>query len=223
MGSKATCMLFCPPQPPVQLDPQEPLVLGRSRSCGLRLGGGDASRRHAEIVSEGGGFAVRDLGSTNGTFVNGEPVEQRALQPGDRIQIGSQTITFCEVRDSLERGEETGGGGDDKTILVERRVPSEVFQGELAEIPAFAVLQILEMGRKTGRLRIDTLGQLWLADGNPVHAETKDQVGFDAALTIVNGASGRFDFEPGDEIPDRTICASVTELLLEASRLLDES
>ncbi len=223
MGPTSTWMLFCPPQPPLRLDPDQALVLGRSRSCGLRVGGGDASRRHAEIVFEGGGFHVRDLGSTNGTFVNGEPVDQRALQPGDRIQIGSQTITFCEVRESVERGDETGGVGDDKTILVERRVPSEVFRGELAEIPAFAVLQILEMGRKTGRLRIDSVGDLWLDEGHPVHAATKDQVGFDAALAIVNGASGRFDFEPGEGTPDRTITASVTELLLEASRLFDES
>jgi hypothetical protein len=56
-----------------------------------------------------------------------------------------------------------------------------------------------------------------------VHAETKSQKGFDAALTLVNAASGRFSFEPGCRAPEATIEASVTEVLLEATRLLDES
>jgi hypothetical protein len=43
-----------------------------------------------------------------------------------------------------------------KTVLFERSLGGEVFRGDLAEIPPFAVLQLLEMGRKTGLLRIDS-------------------------------------------------------------------
>ena len=88
------------------------------------------------------------------------------------------------------------------------------------------MLQILELGRKTGLLAINASedpGKLWLERGQPIHAETKQQVGFDAALSLVSAQSGRFVFEPLAELPDATIQASVTQLLLEASRLLDEA
>ena len=127
-------------------------------------------------------------------------------------------------------GQVQGGPGGDrgeaKTILIERPALSEAFKGDLAEIPPFAMLQILEMGRKTGLVHIDSdgeTGRLWLANGTPIHAETKNQSGFDAALAIINAQTGRFSFEPLSETPDATIEASVTELLLEASRLHDEN
>jgi len=110
-------------------------------------------------------------------------------------------------------------------MMVERPVLGESFQGSLAEIPTFAVLQILEMGRKTGCLHTecdDGPGRIWLNDGAPTHAETKLQRGFDAAIAVVQAVAGRFSFEPGAQAQERTIEASVTELLLEASRLLDE-
>jgi pSer/pThr/pTyr-binding forkhead associated (FHA) protein len=52
-----------------------------------------ASRRHAQLVSDGGGgVALEDLGSTNGTFVNGQRITKVALAPGDQIVIGSTTL-----------------------------------------------------------------------------------------------------------------------------------
>jgi pSer/pThr/pTyr-binding forkhead associated (FHA) protein len=208
----------------LSLRPGETVLLGRSRSCDLPLRSPDASRRHAEILLAGSGWMLRDLDSTNGTFVNGQRVSERPLRTGDRIEIGSDSITFCEVGVELE-GQGSSASGEAQTMMVERPVPGESFQGSLAEIPPFAVLQILEMGRKTGCLHVETdegAGRIWLAAGAPVHAETKLQRGFDAALSIVHAASGRFRFESGAQAPERTIQASVTELLLEASRLIDE-
>jgi hypothetical protein len=111
-------------------------------------------------------------------------------------------------------------------MLMERPALGECIRGDLAEIPPFAVLQMLEMGRKTGMFQVEThegSGRLWLASGAPVHADTKSQRGFDAAVAIANATAGRFSFEPNRAAPERTIQASVTELLLEASRQLDES
>jgi pSer/pThr/pTyr-binding forkhead associated (FHA) protein len=224
MAPRATAMLFLPPFPPVQLHAGESVRVGRSRGCELTLRSPDSSRRHAEIAPAGDGWLVRDLDSTNGTFVNGERVNEHRLRPGDRIEIGSDAITFCEVGVGLD-GPETTAGGEAQTMMVERPAIGEGFQGNLAEIPAFAVLQILEMGRKTGCLHTETddgPGCVWLADGAPVHATTKQQRGFDAALSLVHAQSGHFSFEPGAQAPESTIQASVTELLLEASRLLDE-
>jgi len=216
-------MLFCPPHPPIALGQRDTIAIGRSRSCDLRLAGGDASRRHAEISGGPKGFTLSDLGSTNGTYVNDKRVQKHLLKPGDRIEIGTSVITFCEVGGGLEK---IGLDRDrERTIQVERPAGGQVFEGDLAEIPPFAVLQILEMGNKSGLLTIDAdacQGRLWLAHGAPIHAETKRCSGFDAAIEIVNVATGRFTFRPHENPAERTIEASVTELLLEASRMLDE-
>jgi pSer/pThr/pTyr-binding forkhead associated (FHA) protein len=220
MRSDATAMLFAPPQPPVQLPREGVVVLGRSRECRVRLPDADTSRRHAEIVCGGGRFVLHDLGSTNGTFVNGERVSERALEPGDRLRIGANSVTFCEVASGLDQSDDGA-----KTVLFERGSGGEVFRGDLAEIPPFAVLQLLELGRKTGLLRIDsdtTPGRLWLRAGDPIHAETKTQAGFDAAVALVHASAGTFAFEPNAAPPEKTIEASVTHLLLEASRQRDE-
>ncbi len=216
-------MLFCPPHPPIALGPRDTVSIGRSRSCDLRLPGGDASRRHAEIAGGPDGFTITDLGSTNGTYVNNKQIQKHALQPGDRIEIGNSLITFCQVGGGLEN---VGLKRDlERTIQVERPVGAQVFEGDLAEIPPYALLQILELGSKSGMLSIEAdqdNGRLWLAQGAPVHAETKQHSGFDAAIEIVNFTGGRFTFQPHEGELERTIEASVTELLLEASRLLDE-
>jgi pSer/pThr/pTyr-binding forkhead associated (FHA) protein len=217
-------MLFLPPRPPLRLPTDGPLVIGRSRSCQLRLPSGDASRRHAEILATADGYQLRDLGSTNGTFVNGEPVKDRLLRPGDRIEIAGSSITFCQI--AANPAVVDTNLGEAKTILVDRPVAAEVFRGELSEIPAFAVLQTLELGYKTGALQFDSAdgeGRLWLSKGRPVHAEAKALTGFDAAIALVHTESGRFSFEPDSAPPEYTIEASVTELLLEAARELDES
>ncbi len=223
MPADARPMLFAPPQPPFALSEATPTTLGRSSDCDLRLPDADTSRRHARICFEGDQFVVRDLASTNGTLVNGERVDRRALVPGDRIQVGANTVTFCQVSVPLDEPDDGA-----QTVLFERPVAptAEAFQGDLAEIPPFAVLQILEMGRKTGVLELDadtTAGRIWLQGGDPVHAETKDQIGFDAALALVASDAGRFAFEPLLDLPEKTIDASVTQLLLEASRLMDEA
>lgn len=65
------------------------LTVGRDRSAGLRLPDSSVSRIHAEFVRDERGFIVHDLGSTNGTHVNGDLIEQQRLQSGDTIRLGS--------------------------------------------------------------------------------------------------------------------------------------
>jgi ABC-2 type transport system ATP-binding protein len=71
-------------------------LLGRDPSADLIIRDPDVSGRHASLVPLASGFAIEDLGSTNGTFVNGERLAaQRELAPGDQIQLGA---TVLEVR-----------------------------------------------------------------------------------------------------------------------------
>jgi pSer/pThr/pTyr-binding forkhead associated (FHA) protein len=64
------------------------LVVGRGRSADLVLAEPTISRSHAAIGFDAQGFFVQDLGSTNGTMVNGGKVERTALKHGDLIQMG---------------------------------------------------------------------------------------------------------------------------------------
>jgi tetratricopeptide (TPR) repeat protein len=88
--------------PPVVLPAEGSIVIGRHQSCDLAIRSSKASRRHAEIAKSGDGYRLYDLASTNGTFVNGERVEERLLQQGDRIEIGDAIITFGEANRGIE-------------------------------------------------------------------------------------------------------------------------
>jgi serine phosphatase RsbU (regulator of sigma subunit)/pSer/pThr/pTyr-binding forkhead associated (FHA) protein len=71
------------------------VVIGRIPGVQILLDHHTVSRRHAEMFCDPfGRWWIRDLGSTNGTFVNDEPVIERVLQPGDRVAIGDFTIAF---------------------------------------------------------------------------------------------------------------------------------
>jgi hypothetical protein len=69
-------------------------VIGRGDQATLRLPDVGISRRHARIDFDGSQVVLTDLGSTNGSMVNGQRVSAVALNPGDMIQIGTTTLTF---------------------------------------------------------------------------------------------------------------------------------
>ena len=69
-------------------------VLGRSRECDVRLPDANSSRRHAEIRYEDDTWWIVDLGSTNGTVLNGKRAKKEQLRDGDVITLGSTDIVF---------------------------------------------------------------------------------------------------------------------------------
>jgi FHA domain len=77
----------------------QPLTFGRGDENDVVLTTPAASRVHAELRREAGGYVVYDRDSTNGTWVNGASVTSRGLQPGDQIMIGDEIFRF-EVADS---------------------------------------------------------------------------------------------------------------------------
>jgi len=71
------------------------LVIGREEGTDVPLQDPEASRRHALISWQGGQYIIEDLGSTNGTFVNGiQLTAPQALNPGDSIGIGQTALVF---------------------------------------------------------------------------------------------------------------------------------
>jgi len=83
------------------------VTIGRDAQCAVQVEGTWVSRQHARIAWTGTEYIVEDLGSTNGTFVNGERVSgPRALKSGDFLQLGEQVELAFEVRVSAPVHEE---------------------------------------------------------------------------------------------------------------------
>jgi hypothetical protein len=71
------------------------VTLGRSRECDIVLQDPNVSRKHAEIRPHGGSWVVSDLGSTNGSRINGRAVQgSEVVKSGDEIELGSTRLTF---------------------------------------------------------------------------------------------------------------------------------
>jgi pSer/pThr/pTyr-binding forkhead associated (FHA) protein len=63
-------------------------VIGRREDCDLRIPLGDVSRKHCRLIKDAASMRVEDLGSSNGTYRNGERIQQSEVTPGDTIQVG---------------------------------------------------------------------------------------------------------------------------------------
>lgn len=81
---------------------RELLVLGRDLEATIQVADQGVSRHHAEVIRVGELFLLRDCGSRNGTFINGERVSERALREGDRIRVGTTEFAFEDRPELLE-------------------------------------------------------------------------------------------------------------------------
>jgi pSer/pThr/pTyr-binding forkhead associated (FHA) protein len=81
-----------------------PVTVGRGREADLVLADELVSRRHAQVTPSGSGAVVEDLGSRNGTFVNGEGIHGPArVEPGDQLQLGVTLVELRSARQIAER------------------------------------------------------------------------------------------------------------------------
>jgi len=95
------------------------VTIGRGEENAVRLYDETSSRRHAEVRRDGGDFRVRDLGSSNGTFLNGARITDVVLTDGDEIQVGATRLRFSAAaagqRDTVVITE-TGTGRVESTL-----------------------------------------------------------------------------------------------------------
>ncbi len=128
------------------------LVVGRDQSCNIVIEDPLVSRQHCEFYVDNRGIFVRDLGSSNATFVNGTPVRERRLNLGDDIGIGSVVFSVGVL---FEKGEDKKGSiggrsGETKPLRIGvpvfiDSVPQDIFESgkprtaeELAELFSLA-------------------------------------------------------------------------------------
>jgi pSer/pThr/pTyr-binding forkhead associated (FHA) protein len=82
-------------------------LLGRGTDCDLRLVDPGVSRHHAELRVENDQVVLVDLSSTNGTFVNGQPIRRVALTDGTHVSLGRTTLIFQQDGQDREDGQGT--------------------------------------------------------------------------------------------------------------------
>ncbi len=107
---------------------QGELIIGRDDDCDLTLNDHSISNRHAKIITLFNATYVKDLGSTNGTFVNGKQTKEHTLHDGDVVTVGKR------YRILFEKDSEQSATGGDKTTVMSRdemnRALSEFIQEE---------------------------------------------------------------------------------------------
>ncbi|RMF49714.1 MAG: FHA domain-containing protein [Bacteroidetes bacterium] len=97
--------------------PKRTFLLGRSSECDIVLSHPEVSGRHALLTIHASGVVeIQDMGSKNGTFINGQPIVQGRLQPGDKLSFGSYEVPWEEI---LRNPPPPSGGSDSPTRLTQ--------------------------------------------------------------------------------------------------------
>ncbi|HTP28822.1 MAG TPA: FHA domain-containing protein [Anaeromyxobacteraceae bacterium] len=124
------------------------LLVGRQPGLDLVLADELVSRRHARFFFEEGTFVLEDLGSTNGTFLNGTRVSRSRVAAGDRILLGASLVKVVPHNAVPKVPEKPSEPGP-------RSAPSQsAMEGRLEEVPLRELLQFLSSARRTGALTL---------------------------------------------------------------------
>jgi pSer/pThr/pTyr-binding forkhead associated (FHA) protein len=94
------------------------ITIGRSRDCVVVVRNIKASRQHAKIERTGGLYQVTDLGSGNGTRVNGEKISFHTLETGDEIKVGDAALKLVSIDDSISLDEDNAAAKTDIKLKV---------------------------------------------------------------------------------------------------------
>jgi hypothetical protein len=204
------------------------IIVGRSSDLDMVLVEDMVSRKHAKITMQSDQIWIEDLGSTNGTFVNGEKIKRARLKEGDRVLIGTSILKVIA-------GDAARDGADARIELenvahARRNSQQRTMSGSIEEVPLPDLLQLFGTSKKSGVLVIRTdledVGRIYLKKGNISYAlinEMDDVQPLKSLYRMLTWPKGLFDLEPPDEreFPNE-MNASVQEILMEGMRQLDE-
>jgi hypothetical protein len=209
------------------LPPNSEIIVGRSSDLDMVLVEDMVSRKHAKISVDTEQVTIQDLGSTNGTFVNGERVKRATLNDGDRVLIGTSIIKLVTSDAPLSAAPAS------KKIqqVAEARRTNQVrsMSGAIDEVPLPDLLQLFGSSRKTGVLVVKTetdLGKIYLEKGIIVHATVNDHEHLapeKCLYRIITWRHGTFYMEPAEDgtLPQR-VELSCEGALMEGLRIFDE-
>jgi pSer/pThr/pTyr-binding forkhead associated (FHA) protein len=208
------------------------IVVGRSSDLDMVLVEDMVSRKHAKIATHAGQLVIQDLGSTNGTFVNGEKIKKTRLKEGDRILIGTSILKVVAAKNEAKAGD-----ADEAKKNLEARGAKQAadqqrsqMSGSLEDVPVPDLLQLFSTSKRTGVLHIKSplgYGKIYLRNGNVFYASIDDdhELGpMKALCRIVGWDRGNFELGRPEEGTNFVLeLEDPTEaLLMEALRQLDE-
>ena len=214
------------------LRPNREIIIGRSSDLDMVLVEDMVSRKHAKISTDDHSVSIQDLGSTNGTFVNGEKVRAIRLKEGDRILVGTSIIKLVTANSEAPVPSSSLTENEARSrmqVTANRRAEPKMMQGNIEEIPLPDLLQLLSTSRKSGVLVLRSewgTGRLYLRKGQIYFANVDES--FDvsprkAMFRMLSWDKGLFELEPPD---DRTVMEEIQDstegLLMEGMRQLDE-
>jgi hypothetical protein len=212
------------------------IVVGRSSELEMVLVEEMVSRKHAVFRMSAGVLSVEDLGSTNGTFVNGERIEKATLAEGDRVPIGTSILKVVASQATSpamppKKQFEARTRKSTRPLTNEPRQSDEPprMTGSLEEIPLPDLLQLFGTSKKTGVLVLRSSGsvaKVYLDQGRIRHAEidtSPNLVPNKAVYRLLNFVKGQFELDP----PEKREFASpldlgAQEVLMEGFRQQDE-
>jgi hypothetical protein len=210
------------------LRPNREIVIGRSSELDMVLVEDMVSRKHAKIVTDENVVTIEDLGSTNGTFVNGEKVRVSEIKDGDRILIGTSIIKLVTMSGEPNSITETEARSR-LVVAGNKRPPTKSMSGSIEEIPLPDLLQLLSTSRKSGVVVIRSdlgVGKIYLRKGQIYFASIDDSFNTGprkAMYRLLAWTQGFFDLDPPDERDVLEELSDSTEgLLMEGMRQLDE-
>ncbi len=206
---------------------EKQILIGRSSDLDMVLVEDMVSRKHARIGMQGDQIWIEDLGSTNGTFVNGEKIKRARLKEGDRVLIGTSIL-------KLISGDAPREGMDAKRELenvaqARRTSQQRTMSGSIEEVPLPDLLQLFGTSKKSGVLVIrteDDIGRIHLKKGIIAYAiiNDLDEVQpLKSLYRMLTWQKGLFDLDPPEEreFPNE-MNITVQETLMEGMRQLDE-
>jgi hypothetical protein len=210
------------------------LIIGRAADLDMVLVEDMVSRKHAKLVAQNGALGIVDLGSTNGTFVNGEKVRQADLKKDDRVLIGTNILKVVLLNHEGKSVDDSADRDSVKAMMnslgQRTAAPSTSMSGDLEEVPLPDLLQLFATNKKTGVLTIGGTqrGRLYLKDGmlQYVMIQTDPNLHpMKAMCRMLGWPSGTFQFEtlaqPAD-VPAE-FENSTENVLIEAMRQNDEA
>jgi serine phosphatase RsbU (regulator of sigma subunit) len=133
--------LFSPFRQPLQ---ESPVSIGRASDCTIPIKDRYLSRRHAEIIIQSGAWFVKDLGSANGTYLNGSRVERDSpLKTGDRIRLGDTEIVFVSNEHNTDKMLAVAEAPVSATIAISLHDIDKVTQGDSQDVSRLQTLNLL--------------------------------------------------------------------------------
>jgi hypothetical protein len=211
---------------------QGELVIGRSSELDLVLIEDMVSRKHALLTLAPNEITISDLGSRNGTFVNGEKVRRARLKEGDRILIGTSILKLVartagqaplDAKAARQNLEQTAAAHEKK------QGGRTAVQGRLEEVPLVDLLQLLSTSRKTGAIVIHGYrgGRVHLRGGKVISAVIDADPTLPpkkALYRMVSWTQGGFEFVPQNDLPPMPdeIADATEPLIMEAMQQADE-